>query len=669
MKNRRMISRMIAVVTLFAVALTCTALFAACNKSKPKGIADIFNSRENFGELTSSKLEFTLPAGWEVYTDSDPSTSSSSSSKDYEKNSDVGYIPELDAFIVSQKAGSSTKLSIVKCGDETKYNDELIAGMMFHPSQGISALRFKDGLVACLFDDGTAGAFDAKTGREVLSRSKLGKAEGKDSTGYSDTSGANIDSVIKILCAGLIAVHYDYDHDGQSGYVSIYRPTYDGDIENRGELVCRIKSSVGLSQVDGFDGKYATVSGTSNGEYIFRVPDHAPSGGAQSIESTSRGTFTTNSKTNYTDEVTYLGNGKFFVCQDWEVSEGTDYAYYKDGKYVDLRHGVYNADSDAFREVGKDKIFNDLTNNRYKKRSNVSVDVSPYLKDGYTYVTYGLTIYESGGKKLGRYDQFIIDSDLNVVMSLSDNFGVTVKDQKKGNVECFDLLMYGVDGKYYSPNKQSAMNVYDAGGKLLWHDDRSAVTKQEFNSNIMAVEMPGTSSSSSLFGAYDAVGNLIVPFDYDMLKTYRGAYTLGRRYGKSGNEGESTSTRYLRLIGADGKEIAEAEMIDKNGNITTAKPFSDMAYNSSSSTSITYAACEMGCYMFRVDMGEGSGDSRYKYGVRNYSPKYHDSVIIPATMAAGSKLYSCLSSPSDLFVFEKQEGKTGDITFAVYRLI
>ncbi len=665
MKNRRIISRMIAVAALLVVALTCTALLAACNKSKQKSIADIFKSREDFGELTSSKFEFTLPAGWEVYTNSTAQTSPT----DPAENSDVGYIPELDAFVVSLKEGSGAKLSVVKCGDDTDYKNGMMKGMMFTPSQGIRALRYKEGLIVCLFDDGTAGAFDVKTGREVLSRSKLGASDGKDSTGYSDTNGAKIDNVIKILCAGLIAVHYDYDHNGQSGYVSVYRPTYDGDQQQRGELVCRIKSSVGLSQVDGFDGKYATVSGTSNGEYIFRVPDHAPSGGAQSIESTSRGTFTTNNKTNYTDEVTYLGNGKFFVCQDWEVSEGTDYTYYKDGKYVDLKHGVYNADSDAFTEVGKDRVFNDLTNNSYKQRANVSVDVSPYLKDGYTYVTYGLTIYESGGKKLGRYDQFIIDSDLNVVMSLSDNFGVTVKDQKKDKVECFDLLMYGVSGKYYSPDKQSAMNVYDASGKLLWHDDRSAVIKQEFNSNIMMVEMPGTSSSSSLFGAYDAVGNLIVPFDYEMLKPYRGAYTVGRRYGKAGNEGESTSTRYLRLIGADGKEIAEAEMIDKDGNITTAMPFSDMAYNSSSSTSITYAICEMGCYMFRVDIGEGSGAARYKYGVRNYSPKYSDSVIIPATMASGSKLYSCISSPSDMFVFEKQEGNTGDITFAVYRLI
>ncbi len=670
MKNRRIISKTIAIVTLLAVAFACAALFAACNKSETKGIADIFKNRGSFGELTSSKSEFTLPTGWEVYTDSDPDTSSSSSSKDYLKNSDVGYIPEIDAFIVSQKAGSSTKLSVVKCGDKTVYHSDLIAGMLFHPSQGIRALRYKDGLIVCLFDDGTAGAFDAKTGREVLSRSKLGKDPEKNSTGYSDTTDVNIDTVIKALCGGLIAVHYDYDHNGQSGYISIYRPTYEGAQGQRGELVCRIKSNVGLSQVEGFDGKYATVSGTSNGEYIFKIPDHAPTGGAQNIDSTSRGTFTTNSKTNYTDETTYLGNGKFYVCQDWEVSEGNDYAYYNGSKYVDLRHGVYNAEKDSFTEVGKDIIFNDLTNNYYTSKK-AGVDTKPYLNDGYTYVTFGMTVYESNGKKLGSFDQFIIDDDLNVVMSLKDNFGVTISDQTKDKVDRFDLMMYGVDGVYYAPFKPSEINLYDKNGKVLGHNDRSAITNQILNGNIAVAKMPGSSSSSSLFGAYDKTGELLVPFDYDDMLPFRGEYTIGRRYGKKDTEGESTSTRYLRLIGADGKEVSEVEVVDKDGNITKAKPFSDIGYKTASSTSITNAVYKAGCYLFRVDTGEKNGSSKiYKYGVRNFSPAYQDSVIIPATMEAGSTIYAPDNSPFDVFVFAKTSG-TGenDFTYVVYRLL
>lgn len=676
MKKGKTFAKIIAIVTLVAVVLSCAVIFAACNKNKTKSITDIFKMRESYGELTGSKVEFTLPAGWEVYTTS----ATSPSATNVTQYSDVGYIPELDAFIVCRKYGTdtdsttATKLSVVKCGDQTKYHEDLIPGMMFHPSQGIRALRYKDGLFVCLFDDGTAGAFDAATGREALSRQKIGKDltdSVGDRAGYNDTSSGNIDNIIKILCRGLIAVNYNYDHKGTSGYTAIFRPQYEGAQGNRGELVCRVKNSGDISLVNGFDDRYVSVSGSSNGEYMFKIPDHASSKGAEDMEATSRGTFTTNSNTNYADECTYIGGGKFYVSQDWEVSEGKEYTYYNGSKYIMCMRGIYSAESDSFSEINSDKIFNNLTNNYYTS-TKAGIDTRSYLNNGYTYVSYGVTVIESNGKKVGLYDQFIIDGDLNIVMSLTGNYGVTIKDQKKDKVSFFDLIMYGVDGLYYVPIQPSEVNLYDAKGNLVGHNDRSNVTMQEYNSNIMVVQTPNSdSSSSSIYGAYDRYGNQIVPFEYDMLSSYRGLYTIGRRYGRKDVEGESTSTRYLCLLGPNGQEIEEAEMIDKDGNVTKAKPFADIAYRDNTQTAAN-AIYKSGCYMFRVDSGEKDANNRviYNYGIRNFRPSVADSIIMPATMSAGCVLYASAASPSNVFVFEKVTSTTSsDVTYIVYRLI
>lgn len=170
MKNKRIFAKVIAIVALVAVAVTCVSIFAACNKKKTKTVSDIFKDRASFGEITSYQKAFELQPGWEVYTDSRTSTTGSQTVTQY---SDVGYIEDLDAFVVSSSLGGSKKLSVVKCNDDKVYYTDGPKGVLFAESEGIRSLRYKDGLFVCLFNDGTAGAFDS-TGRVVLSSEKLG---------------------------------------------------------------------------------------------------------------------------------------------------------------------------------------------------------------------------------------------------------------------------------------------------------------------------------------------------------------------------------------------------------------------------------------------------------------------------------------------------------------
>ncbi len=667
MKNRRILLRTMALIAVVAVVMTCCAVvFAACNKNKTKSISDIFKSRSSYGEFTSYKTEFTLPAGWEVYTSSGSSSSGSS---------DVGYIEALDAFVVCLKDGDSTKLSIYKCNDNTDYKNGMPKGMMFSPNQGIRALRVKAGLIVCLFDDGTLGAFDAKSGREVLSRKKLGYDSAHEGeAGYLNSNNTNIDDSIKALSSDMIAVHYNYDHAGKSGFTSIYRPTYDGSVDDRGELVCRVKNEGNLmSYVSGYDGNYVVVAGNSSGDYIYKIPRHAASGGAEDLSPTSRGTVSSNGNTGYYKEITYIGQGRFFIHEDWELGtsldEGEEYTYYDGEKYYKAECNIYTPDNDSRSAYNSNKLFAQMTNNYYDS-SKIGIDTTTYINDGYTYVGYGLSIIEEAdGIKYGYYDQFIVDSKLNIVMSLTGNYGVTLKDPNRNEVSFFDLMMCGVDGYYYVPLKPSQIKLYDGSGKLVGSNARSNATRQELNSNIMVVETPDpNSSSSSLYGAYDRYGNELVKFEYNQLAAFRGPYTIGRRYGKEEN-GETQNKQYLCLIGPNGEEITQSECIDKDGNVKTQRPFEDIAHTTVSSTSASTAIYKSGCYMFCVSTGTTSGSSTvYKYGVRNFNPSIQNSVIIPAQMESGSILYSPSSSPSNVFVFEKITSNS-TVTYVVHRLI
>ncbi len=625
--KKKIVIRLIAIITIVALSTGLVALLGACNKSKTKSLADIFKSQQSPKELTGFKEEFTMPAGWELYINSATSTSSGAS--------DSGYIPEIDGFVI-QNTGTKA-LSVVRLGDDRVYFEGGMKGMLVPPNVGISELRIKDGYIVCKFNDGSAGAFDLE-GRVVLSRTRFLGAS---------TSNVNIDSVIKNLGGGMFAVSSTYDANKYASYTSIYRAQTEGDVTDRGELVCRVRNDKGnLSAITGFDGKYVTVTGDDE-SYIFVVPAHAQ-GEVQNLIASSNATVMDNGKDDYFSEITYLGGGKFFIHEDWTVAKTEDYKYYDGFDYYCYTRHIYTPDNDRLKEYtdNADKVFLYLTNNYYGSEK-AGIDTSSYLNDGYTYASYALTIRD----KVGYYDQFILDKNLNIVMSLTGNYGVTIKDQKKEKVGHFDLIMTSCDGYYYTPLMPSSINIFDKDGNRVGGNDRSAVTYQELSNNIIIAATPDPSNSkNTLYGAYDIYGKEVIPFKYTKLAAFRGPYTVGERKNDKGQNA-------LYLIGIDGQEIAL--------NTDMAVPFSDMA-----TTKAGASIYKIGCYMFREENGKDANNkTQYLYGVKNLNPNVDESTIIPARMASGSMLYAPTSSPTDVFVFEKLTTQGGLVTYVVYRLV
>lgn len=644
MIHKRFFIKIVSTLLVLAVLASCGFMLFACNKNKTKSITDIFKNTSSAQEFSGYKYEFTLPAGWEIYTSSVSSSDSKNSASDI--NSDVGYIPSADAFVVSDGSGN---LSIVKCSDSRIYFEGGIAGMILPQSLGISALRIKDGIVVCKFSNGEAGAFDM-SGNTVISRTKIGSSDSK-AIGTS----IKIDSVIKILDSGLIAVNYLYDLNGVSGYTSIYRPTSTGELSSRGEIVCRVANNDNkLDYVNGFDNKYVTVVGNEVGDCIYSVPQSA-GGSPKNLSGTANGTVVDTGKDDYFSEITYIGNGKFFIHEDWTVAESEDYAYYDGFDYYVFQRRIYQPDNDKSTDytANSDKVFLYMSNNHYGS-DKIGVDTSSYLKDGYTYASYGLTIIN----KVGFYDQFILDEDLNIVMSLTGNYGVTIKDQKKEKVGYYDLIMHAVDGYFYIPLMPSQVNIYDSRGNLVGQNTGHHVLQQELSNNIVVAKIQDPDDEDeTLYTAYNLYGKdlefklngVAINAKYTSLSSFRGSYTIGERM--------DDSKKILEIIGSDGNIVSK--MSDGS------EPLADIATNSSGT-----AIYKIGCYMYRVDSGEKDSNNKiiYYYGVKNFNPNVEKNVVMPATMRTGCVLYAPASSSKDVFVFEKiSEGS--NITYAVYRLV
>lgn len=628
--NKKIFARIISFTLVVSVLLaSCLALFA-CDKNKPKTVEDIFKSTSSKSEFSGYKLEISLPAGWSVYTSSGKQTANSS---------DVGYIESINAFVV-EKGGV---LSLVKMNDEKIYFDGGIKGMIIPDWIGVSALRVKDGLIVCKFASGEAGVLN-QNGETVLSRTKIGA---NDDSSRSLVN-VNIDNAVKVLDGGLVAVAAQYDTQGKTGYTSIYRPTSSGALESRGALVCRVKNTDNkLSYVKGFDSKYVTVVGNKAGDEIFAIPQSAGDV-VQNLDSTTNGTVSTNNNKNYSSEITYIGGGRFFIHEDWTVENTEDYTYYDGFDYYVFKRRIYTPDNDASSEYTEnaDKVFLYLEN-KYYGGDKGGIDTTSYLKDGFIYASYGLTIIG----KVGFYDQFILDENLNVVMSLTGNYGVTIKDQKKEKVGYFDLIMQCVDGYYYVPLHPSEVNVYDKGGNLVGHNDRGTVLQQELSNNmIVAAITDPQDSKQTLYGAFNLYGQEVVPFEYLSLSAFRGSYTIGQKL-----DGEKVKKYYI--VGADGKTVDR--MSDGS------KPLADMAYVKSSNEGIY----KIGCYMFSVTQKGDDGKDVTRYGIKNFNPNVQKNVVMPATMTSGCTLYAPSSSPSNVFVFDKISASSGEVSYNVYRLI
>ena len=360
----------------------------------------------------------------------------------------------------------------------------------------------------------------------------------------------------------------------------------------------------------------------------------------------------------YFTEVTYIGGGEFLVHEDWTVEKEDGYTYYDGNDYYVFRRKIYNAANDTLRDytANSDKVFLKLTNEYYDS-SKIGIDVKQYLKDGYMYAAYGLNLVD----KKGFYDQYILDSNLNVVMSLTGNFGTTLDGQDKDTVSVFDLVMTASDGNYYVPYLPSKVAVYTSSGEKIGENTTYDLKSQNIaNNTIIACIKDPDGSDDDLYTIFDLKGNELT-FEYTLesgkvrrqkysqIAAFRGFYTIAQRPNEDG-----VSTYYL--IGRNGVEI------DKMSD--GSEPLADIATTASNA-----AIFKIGCYMFKKKTTDADGNDITLYGIKNFNANSSKNVILQASMETGSVLYAPSSSPVDVFVFEKITAADSTVSYAVHRLV
>lgn len=598
-------------ISLSLIMAFCALSFVACNKSvsKPVSVNDIYKDSASIPAFTSAEPVINLPSGWEVLLST--SSKTSLSYKLYSDNADSGYVKELDAFIVT----NGEVLSMIKCGS----ND-----LLFPVNMAISAIRVSKGYILVKSHDGTVSVYNSN-GKVLISRKNIVNA-----------SSANIDDVVKVLSPELIAVAPAYDaNKGESGYNTIYRVS-------TGKPACRVKNDgAAISNLSGFDNDFVLASASENGDETNRI-FKIPSGDVQTIENlsgTQKGTFVSNGEEEYYAEVTYMGDGKFFVAEDWHSTKD-DYDY-SDGDvyYKNSRH-IYNANDDTLSVFERDYYFLNLSN-KYYDGSRSGIAPSSFLNDGYFYASYGVTVH--GEDKEGWYDQFILDKDLNIVISLSGNFGIEIDSIKNSTeVNYFDLALKFTDGVGIVPILSSKLRAIDRNGKTLFEtdDEYSIVTATLNNGMIVCTTVI---NNTTMYGAYNTQGKLVVPFEYTNIDPFLGYYTIAEKTV------DGSKTRVL--LGKDGKELTA--MSDFTA------PLADMTMGTSTAGK-SVAMYKTGCYCFNKEI-----DGTTYFGVKNLDANVTKNVLIDATMVTGSFLYAPTNYPTSVFVFAKF---STDGAFTIYRL-
>lgn len=602
--KRKVFAFVIAVVVLAVLA----TVLVGCDKDVRLG--DIFVNYRSAGEITHAELQLTLPAGWNVLTDSTTYA-----------DSDIGYSESLDAYIVVNSAGS---LNIARA-DENKETVFMLRDSAGNPTvSGISAIKIYGTLALIRFNNNTASVINLANGRTVVKQS--------DTVGISE----KVTEAVSVLDSELVAVNPAYSTVCTgTDYTPVYRVS-------SGELVFKVYNKGGsLDCVYGFDGRYVLVenqSGTSSSKeyasYLYSVPEKASS--ALEGKPSEACTYDRASeKDDYYSEATYLGEGKFYVHEEWTVSSSDDYTYSYSGEYYKVYRYIVTPENGQRTAYNSSYYFLNCVNSYFEKAtSRCNVAPKSFLQSGYIYSSFGLYVPES---KEAEYDQFVLDKDLNVVLSLTNNWGIELEYVERDVIGVYDLLLQFQDGCGFAPLAPSALRLFDEDGKIVLEEKQYPLSAVNIHDGMIIAQT--VKDSKTLYGAFDMNGELVIPFEYSYIEAFRGYYTYAVRAS------DSTAV----LLGRDGSVLEY--MSDGS------KPLSDIAVTGKK-TKIQ----KRGCYMYTTTTADGTT----VYGIKNYNADVESNVVLEAQFLKGCTLYSPSIDANSVFVFGQTEE---DGPVKIYRLL
>lgn len=607
---------------MIIVSLIGILALSACNKNKTKTVyTDIYKNTSSISEYTGYQSLMSLPSNVSIVTES----------TNLSRGGDYGYVPEMDAFVVRD---SSTKfLNIVRAGDNKAIINTTDAAGDYGFNLAIVAIKCAFGRIAVLRADGKAEVYNSN-GRVVVSNSNFHDIQTTD----------KIEDVLNIVSSDLLAVNFKFDSNfntssyGSTDYASIYRMSngiLQGLIRNESGEVANIEGA------DDFVVTYPTKDSENKTQRVYKIGKVSTNTTA-TISISERAIFKDEGVgSDYYSEVVYLGNDRFYVYQDCVVEESSSYTYYyvstaDDGTetktYYNVKRYIYNAREDSRVDVDSDIIFMSLTNKYHYNATYGGIAASDFLQDGYMYASFCIVV--DGYTKEGSYDQMILNSNLDIVMSLSGNFGVTLREGDVTDVSFYDLVISYRDNVGVMSLMPSVVKAYDIYGNLIFENsEQENVLSCNLNNGMIIATK--TIDDTLYYGAFNLKGQLVVPFKYLSLTSYMGDYAIGKR--------KEDGSNIYELIGKDG--VVVTAMSDHS------VPLADFAYDSSGNP-----IYRVGVYMYRVENPDTSSSIKYFYGFKNFNTDVSKNKLMDANIlqfVAGTSLYAPKNHPEYVFVLGK----------------
>ncbi|MEG1613247.1 MAG: hypothetical protein RR357_03670 [Clostridia bacterium] len=231
----------------------------------------------------------------------------------------------------------------------------------------------------------------------------------------------------------------------------------------------------------------------------------------------------------------YLGNGKFY-CYDMYKGDKNGYQYMTpDGSYIKATSWYYDATINNVKSLSLDVIFQTIINSYNSEEAGLTLDIDAYIKKGYSYVSVG---YVRDSNKNAIYDQFIIDSDMKILLSMVSQLGTNV-EYNADNESFRDVLLTYVGEIGFNSTSIGELMLYDKNGKVILRKE-GIHTNVFYNNGIVTSKIAykeKPDSTSYYYGAFSLTGEpLFDAYDrkYTMLTAFIGNFALAETINNNG---------------------------------------------------------------------------------------------------------------------------------------
>ena len=473
------------VITILAIL--ATGVFSACCKDKNKVVfSDIYLNNQVITQYSEAEKLFTLPQGVYVYY------SSSGGSNNY---SDA-YLEDFGGFLVMQSR-------IVGGAKKTFYGVWGVDGNMKVPVDYVNYYAVYDKIAV---QDAAGNCYVYSSDGKVILKT-ITDAEGYVSIVNAD--GAAVVPASKFTAEHAKDVFYPISND----YIAV-------------------RSNIGFSAIADSDGKII-VSELKGKPSVFKAVDDylVRSVTENNIKTVSiydlsnngkqlpKGSFTASSAS-ATLSVVYLGDDNFY-CYDAYKGTESDYDFTNlKGEYYKASLWMYNAKDDSVSYLSGSVIYSTVINDYYLAESDLPVD--KYLKHGYSYVSVAMVKQKD---KSTLYDQFIINSSGEAVVSMLDTLGGDIDYDTQGE-SYRDVLLTYVGEIGFSSSTSGDLRLYDKDGNIVLSKGDAEYSDVFYNGGVVVACK--TVDGVSYYVAMDLSGKEIVSYDrkYTAMTPYIGEYAI-----------------------------------------------------------------------------------------------------------------------------------------------